>query len=57
MGMQVNLVEASKFYHDLAPIPISFTNDEAKRLQQSHFDALVIDLEIERHLVMRNLID
>ncbi|KAL5573156.1 hypothetical protein UlMin_022753 [Ulmus minor] len=40
-----------------SPVPITFTEDEGKRLHHPHFDALVINLEIEKHKVMRNLID
>ena len=36
---------------------ITFTRDEAKWLHQPHFNALVVDLEIERHLVKQNLIE
>ena len=55
--MHLNSVEAAKSYSDSASIPITFTEDEAKRLSQPHFDALVVDLEIEKYRVMRNLID
>ena len=40
-----------------SPVPITFTEDEGKRLHHPHFNALVIDLEIKKHKVMRNLID
>ena len=55
--MQVNLAEAARSHPDNHPIPITFTEDEAKRLSQLHNDALVVDLEISKHKVMRNLID
>ena len=55
--MQVNLTKASRAHPRNSPVPITFTEDEGKRLHHPHFDALVIDVEIERHEVMRNLID
>ena len=55
--MQVHLVEAMKSYPGNASISITFTQDEAKRLSQPHYDALVLNLEIAKHQVMRNLID
>ena len=55
--MQVNLTEASQAHLRNSPIPITFTEDEGKRLHHPHWDALVINLEIEKHKVMRNLID
>ncbi|KAL5575413.1 hypothetical protein UlMin_017112 [Ulmus minor] len=55
--MQVNLEEAAKSYPNNDLIPITFTEDEAKRLSQPHGDALVVELEIAKHKVMRNLID
>ena len=55
--MQVNLTEAAKSYPSNNPISINFTEDEAKRLAQPHFDVLVLDLEIAKHWVMQNLID
>ena len=38
-------------------MPITLTEDEVKRLHHPHFDALVMDLEVERYKIMRNLID
>ncbi|KAL5558557.1 hypothetical protein UlMin_034768 [Ulmus minor] len=55
--MQVNLEEAAKSYPNNDLVPITFTEDEAKRLSQPHGDALVVELEIAKHKVMRNLID
>ena len=55
--MQANLVEAVKSYPNNDLIPITFTEYEAKRLSQPHGDALVVELEIAKHKVMRNLID
>ena len=55
--MQVNLEEAAKLYPNNDLIPITFTEDEAKRLYQPHSDALVVELDISKHKVMRNLID
>ncbi|KAL5574831.1 hypothetical protein UlMin_016530 [Ulmus minor] len=55
--MQVNLDEAAKSYPNNDLVPITFTEDEAKRLSQPHGDALVVELEIAKHKVMRNLID
>ena len=55
--MQVNLTEGSRAHPRNSPVPIIFTEDEGKRLNHPHFDALVVDLEIEKHKVMRNLID
>ena len=57
VGMQVNLTEASRAHLRNSPILITFTEDEGKRLHHPKFDALVIDVEIERHKVMRNLIN
>ena len=55
--MQVNLTEASRAHPRNSPVSITFTEDEGKRLHHPHFDPLVINLEIEKHKVMRNLID
>ena len=55
--MQVNLEEAAKSYPNNDLVPITFTEDETKRLSQPHGDALVVELEIAKHKVMRNLID
>ena len=55
--MQVNLTEASQAYRRNSPVSITFTEDKAKRLHHPHFDALVVDLKVERHNTMRNLID
>ena len=55
--MQVNLIESSQAHLRNSPVPITFTEDKGKRLHHPHFDALVIDVEIKRHKVMRNLID
>ena len=55
--MQVNLEEAAKSYPNNELIPITFTEDEAKRLSQPHSDALVVELEIFKQKMMRNLID
>ena len=53
----MNLEEAAKSYPNNDLVPITFTKDEAKRLSQPHGDALVVELEIAKHKVMRNLID
>ena len=37
-----------------SPVSITFTKDEAKRFHHLHFDALIVDLEVERHKMMRN---
>ena len=55
--MQINLAEAAKSYPNNDPVPITFTEDEAKELSQPHSDGLVVELEITNHKVMRNLID
>ena len=55
--MHVNVIEASRAHPRNSPIPITFTEDEAKRLYHPHFGALVVHPEIERHKVMRNLVD
>ena len=55
--MHVNLVKAAKSCPNNNLVPITFTEDEAKWLSQPHNDALVVDLEISKHKVMRNLID
>ena len=55
--MQVNLTEASRAHPRNSPVPITFTKDEGKQLHHPHWDSLVVDLEIEKHKVMRNLID
>ena len=55
--MQINLIEAAKSYPNNDHVLITFTEDEAKRLSQPHSDALVVELEITKHKVMRNLID
>ncbi|KAL5564321.1 hypothetical protein UlMin_027485 [Ulmus minor] len=55
--MQVNLEEVAKSYPNNDLVPITFTEDEAKRLSQPHSDVLVVELEIAKHKVMRNLID
>ncbi|KAL5547206.1 hypothetical protein UlMin_006893 [Ulmus minor] len=55
--MQVNLEEAAKSYPNNDLVPITFTEDKAKRLSQPHGDALVVELEIAKHKVKRNLID
>ena len=55
--MHVNLTEASRAHPRSSPVPITFTKDEGKRLHHLHFDVLVVDLEIKKHKVMRNLID
>ena len=57
MRMQVNLTKASRAHPRNSLVPITFTKDEGKRLHHPHFDALVVDVEIKRHKVMRNLID
>ena len=57
MGIQVNLIEASQAHLRNSPVLITFTEDEGKRLHHPHWDALVVDLEIEKHKVTRNLID
>ena len=54
---QVNLTEAAKSYPNNDPIPITFTEDESNHLSQPHSDALVLELEISKKKVMRNLID
>ena len=55
--MQVNLTEVAKSYPNNDPILITFTEDEAKRLSQPHSDAVVVEFEIAKHKVIRNLID
>ena len=46
VGMQVNMTEASRAHPRNSPVPITFTEDEGKRLHHPHWDALVINLEI-----------
>ena len=55
--MQVNLTKATRYHPHNSLVPITLTKDEAKQLHHPHFDALVINLEIKRLEVMRNLID
>lgn len=55
--MQVNLIEASWAHRRNSPVPITFTEDETKRLHHLHFNALVVDLEVEKQQMKRNLID
>ena len=57
VGMQVNLTEASWAYPQNSPIPITFIEDEGKRLHHPYFDTLVVDLEIKKHKVIRNMIN
>ena len=52
-----SLTKAARSHPRNSPVLITFIEDEAKRLHQPHFDALVVDLEIKRYQVMRNLID
>ncbi|KAL5571858.1 hypothetical protein UlMin_021455 [Ulmus minor] len=37
--------------------PITFTDEEARHLIHPHIDALVVELDIANHIVIRNLID
>ena len=57
VGMQVNLTNASRAHPRNSLVLITFIEDEGKRLHHPHWDALVINLEIKKHKVMRNLID
>ena len=50
--MQVNLTKAAKSYPNNNP-----TVNKAKLLSQPYSNALVVELEITKHKVMRNLID
>ena len=55
--MQVNLAEVANSYMNNDPILITFIEDKAKCMSQPHSDALVVELEITKHKVIRNLID
>ena len=50
---QVNLTEAAKSYPNNDPIPIIFTEDEAKCLSQPHSDGIVVELEISKYMLLK----
>ena len=55
--MHVNLIEALQAHLRNSPVLITFTEDEAKRIYHPQFDALVVDLDVEIHKMMKTLID